>query len=320
MKAPPFVTADKLREALGFAELIEPVAEAFRRTSLGEADNGMLMLVPGETAAAGDVYVKTGVLRNEAIFIVKVAPWFAANAATGAPQGGFVAAVDSLTGYTRAILADEHYLSDIRTAAAGAVAARLFAPAQVETAAVLGAGVQAWWQSLALYHERPFQRQLVWARDAGKADRLIDRLAARLPDVTFERARSAEDAVCTADVVITATLARQPVLRGVWLRPGQHITAVGADDPTKCELDREALQRASVFVDERATAIANGDIYAAASTDAERAALIRAEIGEVLTDPARGRTSDDQITLAKLVGIGAQDVAAVTTAIKVLKL
>lgn len=320
MKAPPFVTAAELRKALGFAGLIEPVAEAFRRTSMGEAHNGMIMLVPGETAAAGDVYVKTGVLKDEAIFIVKVAPWFAANAAAGAPQGGFVAAVDSLTGYTRAILADEHYLSDIRTAAAGAVAARLFAPAQVGTAAVLGAGVQAWWQTIALFHERPFRRLIVWARDAGKADKLIDRLAAELPDVVLERARSAEEAVCSADVVITATLARQPVLRGAWLRPGQHITAVGADDPTKCELDREALRRARVFVDERANAMANGDIHAAASTDADRAALIHAEIGEVLAHPARGRTSEDEITLAKLVGIGAQDVAAVTAALKALKL
>ncbi|MFM9937183.1 MAG: ornithine cyclodeaminase family protein, partial [Novosphingobium sp.] len=196
----------------------------------------------------------------------------------------------------------------------------LFAPVHVETAAVLGAGVQAWWQSLALFHERPFRRLLIWARDAGKADKLIGRLAAKLPAVAFQRAQSAEDAVRSADVVITATLSRQPIVRGAWLRPGQHITAVGADDPTKCELDREAFRRARVFVDERASAMANGDIHAAAPTDSERAKLIDAEIGDVLAQPARGRTSDDQITLAKLVGIGAQDVAAVTAAIKALKL
>lgn len=320
MNAPPFVTAGQLRAALGFADLIEPVAEAFRRSSAGNAQNGMIMLVPGESAAAGDVYVKTGVLAGEAMFIVKVAPWFAANAAAGAPQGGFVAAIDSASGYTRAILSDEHYLSDIRTAAAGAVTARLFAPPHVETAAVLGAGVQAWWQALALYHERRFRRLLIWARDADKADKLIDRLAAELPGVAIQRAPSAEDAVRSADVVITATLAREPILHGAWLRPGQHITAVGADDPTKCEVDGQALQRARVFVDERATAMANGDIHAAAQTDEDRARLIDAEIGEVLANPALGRTSADQITLAKLVGIGAQDVAAVTAAIRALKL
>lgn len=79
----------------------------------GDALNGMIMLVPGESAAAGDVYVNTGVLKGAAIFSVKVAPWFAANAAAGTPQGGFVAAIDSASGYTRVILADEHYLSAV---------------------------------------------------------------------------------------------------------------------------------------------------------------------------------------------------------------
>lgn len=320
MSVPPFVTADELRAALGFAELIEPVAEAFRRSSAGEAQNGLIVLFPGNDAAAGDVYVKSGVLSGAPLFIVKVAPWFAANTRTGMPQGGFVAVFDSATGHTRAILADEHYLSDIRTAAAGAIAARLFAPARVGTAAVLGAGVQAYWQSLALFHERSFERLLIWARDTAKADRLIERLREKLPSVDIAVAQSVEQAVRAADVLITATLSREPLVRGAWLRPGQHITAVGADDATKCELDADVLRRAVVFVDDRATAESNGDVYAAIQDGGDRAGLIDGEIGEVLTKRIDGRTSDEQITVAKLIGIGAQDVAAAAASIKALNL
>ena len=320
MSVPRIVTADELRAAIGFEQLIEPVADAFRRSSAGEAQNGLIVLFPGDDPTAGDVYVKSGVVRGEPMFIVKVAPWFAANAHAGTPQGGFLAVFDSTTGHTRAILADEHYLSDIRTAAAGAIVARLFAPARVQTATVLGAGVQAYWQSLALFHERPFERLLVWARDPAKAAALIERLRQRLPGVACQVVHIVEDAVRAADVIVTATQSREPIVRGAWLRRGQHITAVGADDPTKCELDAEVLLRASVFVDERGTAEANGDVYAAIVNGADRADLINGEIGQVLAGNLRGRFSDQQTTVAKLIGVGAQDVAAAVASVQALGL
>lgn len=310
MSAVRIVSADELRARIRFEDLIEPVAEAFRLTSAGAAQNGLIVLFPADTPQAGDVYVKAGAASGRKVYIVKIAPWFAANVQAGRPQGGFLAVFDARTGHARAILEDEHYLSDIRTAAAGALAARLFAPAQVETAAVLGAGAQAWWQTLALYRERPFQRLLLWARDRGKAEGLAARFATALPDVDIEIADSVETAVRPCDVLITATLAREPLVHGEWLRPGQHVTAVGADDPSKCELDAEALRRARVFVDERATSLANGDIGRAAVAGADLDGLIEAEIGEVMMGRAPGRRSPHDITLAKFVGIGAQDLLA----------
>src|SRR5262249_12401308 len=152
------------------------------------------------------------------------------------PQGGFLAVFDSSTGHTLAILKDEHYLSDIRTAAAGALAARALAPDNIRVASVLGSGVQAYWQCLALHRERPFQRLRIWARNATKAASLAGRLTAMLPNVLIEIERDIEQAVRDADALICATSAREPLVRGDWLHAGQHITAVGADDPTKCEL------------------------------------------------------------------------------------
>lgn len=138
--APPIIDAETLRKVVSFEDLIDPVGEAFRQSSAGRAENGLVVTFPAETREAGDVYVKTGVLWGHRVFVTKVSPWFAANVVAGRPQGGFMAVFDAMTGHTLAILDEQHYLSDIRTAAAGAVAARTLCPREVHRVAVLGTG------------------------------------------------------------------------------------------------------------------------------------------------------------------------------------
>lgn len=304
------VSADELRANVRFEDLVEPVAKAFQEFSAGFADTGLIVMFPAERPELGDVYVKTGTLRGRSTFIVKVSPWFAVNAQQGQPQGGLVGVFDSLTGHTLAILDDEHYLSDIRTAAAGALAARTLAPARVTTAAVLGAGVQAYWQPQALHRERPFQTLLIWARNRGKAAALAARLATALPTVDIQVSNTIEHTVRRADALITATPAREPLVHGRWLREGQHITAIGADDPTKCELHPTALKRARVFVDDIETNTANGDVHRAIQAGEYAAQDLAGELGEVVTGRRPGRTSDSDITVAKFVGIGVLDLIA----------
>jgi ornithine cyclodeaminase/alanine dehydrogenase-like protein (mu-crystallin family) len=304
------VDAETIRAAVTFDDLVEPVSRAFEQSSAGFADNGLIVMFPAERRELGDVYVKTGSLRGHDVYIVKVAPWFSSNVERGQPQGGFVGVFDSRTGRTLAMLNDEHYLSDIRTAAAGAVAARTLAPSVVGTAAVLGAGVQAYWQPLALYRERPITTLSIWARNPQKAEQLKTRLSAKLPDVEIRCSTDLEDTVRSADVLITTTLAREPLVNGQWLRQGQHITAVGADDPTKCELDATALRRGRVFVDTRGTAEANGDVHRAIRAGRYSIQEVAGELGEVISGRTAGRTSDDDITIATFAGIGAQDLVA----------
>lgn len=315
---PRLISADELRAIIGYEDLIEPVSLAFQRSSAGKADNGLIVLFPATTPKDGDVYVKTGVLHGHDHYLVKVSPWFAENLATGAPQGGFMAVFDSRTGHTLAIINEQHYLSDIRTAAAGALAARVFAPVAVHTAVVLGSGTQAFWQARALFGERPYGRLLIWARDPKKAQALAERLFPVLPGVDITIALDAEQAVRQADVIVTATLARNPILRRDWLRPGQHITAVGADDATKCELDVETLQAAKVFVDSVETTLANGCVHRAISLGKYLQSQISGEIGDVLAGRIPGRQTSDEITVAKFVGLGVQDLAAATAAIRLL--
>jgi ornithine cyclodeaminase/alanine dehydrogenase-like protein (mu-crystallin family) len=316
--ASPIIGAERLRSAVGFRDLIEPVSRAFQACSAGRAQTGMLVLRPHEDAGRGDVYVKSGVVHGEPVFIVKVSPWFATNVETGQPQRGFIAVFDSGTGHTRAILDEQHYLSDIRTAAAGALAARVLAPPVVTTAAVLGAGVQAYWQVCALYSERPFESLMIWARDPDKARALAARLAPILPDVVFEIAPSAEAAVRAAEVVIAATASREPLVRGAWLRPGQHITSVGADDATKCEVDASSLNQARVFVDDRQTALAHGNVHRAVTRHDYRAEALAGEIGEVLAGSVAGRVDPAGITIASFVGTGVQDLVAARVALEKL--
>jgi ornithine cyclodeaminase len=305
------IDAATLRASLRFEHLIEPMAQAFREASSGSADNGLIVMFPAARRDDGDVYVKTGTLVGHRLFVVKVAPWFRKNVERGWPQGGLVAAFDASNGRLLALFDDEHYLSDIRTAAAGAVAARALAPPTIDTVAVLGAGSQAYLQSLALHSVRPFRTLIVWARQPERAEWLARRIQVALPGVEVRVRADIEPSVRSAHVLITATPSRDALVRGEWLRPGVHVTAVGADDPTKCELDADCLRTSRVFVDCRATAAANGDVHRAVRDGTYRLEQLAGELGEVLLGRVVGRRGPDDMTVAKLVGIGAQDVVAV---------
>ena len=314
-----WVSVDALRKTVGFEDLIEPVGQVFQEFSAGLAESGLVAMFPGATQELGDVYVKTGSIRGHAVYIVKVSPWFAINSAQGRSQGGFIAVFDALTGYTHAILAEEHYLSDIRTAAAGALAARALAPTTMRTAAVFGTGVQAFWQPRALYRERHFEELLIWGRDPRKVEELIERLAPHLPGVRIRSESSLETAVLSADVLLTTTSTRAPLIRGEWLRPGQHITAIGADDATKCELDAQCFLRADrLIVDSVEAAKANGDIYRHLSSGSITLERVHGEIGDVLSGHLKGRTDANEITIAKFIGLGVQDLAAAETSLSML--
>ncbi|MGO4535707.1 ornithine cyclodeaminase family protein [Leifsonia sp. 2MCAF36] len=314
------VGPEQIRAAVGLPDLIEPVAEAFRRASAGEAESGLVVMFPALQPDEGDVYVKTGTLTGSPVHIVKVSPWFRVNVEDRRPQGGFIAVLDSRTGHTLALLQDDHYLSDLRTAAAGAVVARSMVSPGIRTALVVGSGTQAYWQSLALHRERPYQALLVWARDPQKAHELTMQLAPVLHGVTFEVVSELEPSVRRADVILTTTQAREPLIQGRWLRPGQHITAIGADDATKCELDTAVLRRARVFVDARDTARETGEVFRAIRDDGYALDEIAGELGEILAGATPARTRTDDITVATLSGLGVQDLVAAQVALQRLGL
>jgi ornithine cyclodeaminase/alanine dehydrogenase-like protein (mu-crystallin family) len=314
------VDAARLRALVGFEDLIEPVSRAFQDFSAGLAQCAIVIMYPGSDSSLGDAYVKTGCIRGHSHYIVKVSPWFAVNRDLAQPQGGFVAVFDSATGHTAAIFNDEHYLSDIRTAAAGTLAARMLAPESVRLAGVLGTGVQAYWQARALFSERKFKSLLIWGRDRERAEALKEKLAPWLPGVGIDVVGAVREVVEAAQVLITATTAREPIVRGEWLHPGHHVTAVGADDNTKCELDVLCLKRANrLIVDSRESARDHGEVHRWLKQGALSIDDIHGELGEVLAGSVLGRRSAEEITIAKLVGIGVQDLAAAEVSIDKLQ-
>ncbi|MFC9976575.1 ornithine cyclodeaminase family protein [Spirillospora sp. NPDC127200] len=315
----PLYTADQIRTAVGLADLIEPAAEALAAFSTTEGAQAPVMVLP--LADGGDSHIKAAHLPGGRHFLVKIANWFPGNRARGLPEGGgFVALFDATTGAVTALLEDEHHLSDLRTAAAGAVCARALARPEAARATVLGTGRQAELQAHALTLVRPIRQISVWGRDHGRAAALATRLGHDLPHTEVGAAADPEQAVQRSDIVVTATASLTPVLFGSWLRPGQHVTALGADAPAKRELDGAGLQRATrVFVDSRELGLRYGDVHAAIARGEVTEDRIDGEIGEVLAGRLPGRRTPEDITVAKLIGIGPQDLAAAETALALLE-
>lgn len=264
----------------------------------------------------GEVDVKTAYIPGFDGFAIKVSPGFFDNPKIGLPSlNGLMILFSARTGLVEALLLDNGYLTDVRTAAAGAVAARHLAPRIVTTAGVLGTGVQARLQLQAAHLVRPFGKALVWGRDMNKARTCARDIAAAL-GIEAEARTDGASVVAESQLVVTTTPAEEPVLRAAWLHPGLHITAMGSDQAGKNEIEPGALARADLYVADRVSQCELlGELRSAI-----RAGLWSAgsppELGEIVTGAKPGRTSDDQITICDLTGTGAQDTAIATFAVR----
>jgi ornithine cyclodeaminase len=303
-----------VRAALDMAACIEACDVAFARYSTGLASTpSVISLNISEQDAT--VHVKAGYVSEQPYFAIKVASGFPRNLALGIPaNGGLVLAFDARTGEPAAFLLDNGYITDLRTGAGGGVAARHLARKDIRTVAVIGTGTQARYQLDALAEVRPgFTEVRVWGRDAERTAGCAAELRRRglLPDgCTVTVTEDVRAAVDGADVVITCTASTQPLVRAEWLAPGVHVTAVGSDDVGKQELDATVLAAADlVVVDSRAQCALFGELQHAVG-----AGLMRAEdaveLGEVCAGSHPGRTTDEQLTVCDLTGVGVQDVAA----------
>lgn len=260
-------------------------------------------------AVHGEVDVKTAWIPGFEGFAIKVSPGFFDNPGIGLPSlNGLMILLSAKTGLVQAVFLDNGYLTDIRTAAAGAVAARHLAPETVETAGVIGTGVQARLQIQAAHLVRPFSRVLVHGRDMDRARACAADLARGL-GITAEAVADPAALVAESQLVVTTTPARSPVLKAEWLHPGLHVTAMGADQEGKNEIAPEALARADAYVCDRVAQCEKlGELRAA------RAAGLwpgdpPAELGEVILGRRPGRRTAGDITICDLTGTGVQDTA-----------
>lgn len=300
---------NEIRSLIGPSQALATVRDAFIRLAQGAATlPGVIGLdIPPH---GGEVHVKGAWLHGTPYFSIKEAAGFYANAGRGLPiSSGLILVFDATTGFLRALLLDNAYLTELRTGAAGALAADLLARREVRQVGILGAGGQARYQLEALVGVRQPQRVLIWGRTPERARACAAELQQRfgLPVAAVATAR---EAVAGSEVVVTATPSREPVLRAEWVEPGTHVTAVGSDGPDKQELDVELLARADKVVADRLDqCLRLGEIHHAVAAGRFSAGMLHAELGELAAGLKPGRASEAEITVADLTGVGVQDAA-----------
>ncbi|WP_374634206.1 ectoine utilization protein EutC [Paracoccus sp. (in: a-proteobacteria)] len=309
------LSEDQLRARIALDETaIDVIEAAFATLAQGGVRMPPIlsMHLPDRNA---ELDVKTAYVPGLSGFAVKISPGFFDNPARGLPStSGLMVVLSRETGRVRAVLLDNGYLTDVRTAAAGGVAARHLSRPESSRAAIFGAGLQARMQLQALRLVRPISQAVIWARDAARAQRLAADLGGDGLQVRAEP--DPERAAASADIIVTTTPASQPILRADWLRPGQHITAMGSDQPGKNELDPHCLSRADLYVADRLSQTRIlGELRAALAAGTAPEPAATAELGQIIAGQRPGRRSPDQITIADLTGTGVQDTAIATHAL-----
>jgi ornithine cyclodeaminase len=269
------------------------------------------VLLPDELALVppgGEIHIKGAFVVGAPWIVFKVATGFPDNEVHGlAINDGFSVVLDAQTGAPTAILRDRGWLTELRTAAAGALAAELLSRSDASRAAIIGAGAQASWQLRALRAVRPIREVRVYNRTTERAERFVRN--EEWSGLHLRVAETVEEAVAGADVIVTTTASRSPILEAAWVAPGTHITAMGSDFPSKQELGIGLLAAADrVVADAVAVCARVGELHHAlvAGALAQDAAI---ELCDLVAGRSPGRTDPSQITIADLCGLGVYDAA-----------
>ncbi len=288
-------------------EAISIVEEGFVKLANGEVTMPPIMRVDIHDQN-GEVDVKSAYVKGKEMFAIKVSSGFFNNYKLGLPSGnGLMMLLSTKTGIPQALLLDNGYLTHVRTAAAGAIAAGYLSRENIRTVGVIGAGDQARYQIRALKLVRDFKRVLVYSRSLDRAERYAEEMRVEL-GLDVQAVENAEAVVRNSDTVITTTPANEPVIKAEWVHPGLHITAMGSDAEHKQELESEILRRADKLVcDTKAQCSRLGELHHALDSRvlADDSSVL--ELGQLASKQMKGREDDRQITVCDLTGTGVQD-------------
>ena len=300
----------QIRELLPMTECIELMADALSALARGEVyqplrtiirppeAHGLLGLMPAYRAG------------EQGAFGLKAICVFPENPAKGkdAHQGA-VMLFSRETGELLALM-NASEITAIRTAAVSAVATRLLAREDAQQLGIIGAGVQARTHLAALAAVRPVRRARVACRNIEHAEQLAREMQSKF-SFPIEPVRTNQEAVCEADVIVTATSSLEPVIDRDWISPGAHVNAIGTHSPNSREIDSATMAAARIFVDRRESALnESGDYLLAAKEGLVSPESIVGEVGELLIGTKTGRTSSTEITLFKSLGLAIEDVVS----------
>ncbi len=309
---PKVIELDEIKQLVDVPKLIQGIEDGFVLYS----DDKVVVPPVGFLnfkEPPGDVHIKYGYVKNDDVYVLKVASGFYDNEKNGVPfADGVILVFSQQTGHLKLVLHDQCWLTDMRTAAAGAVAARYLAPKNVSCIGIIGTGGQARMQLEMLKDIVDCKQCLVWGRDAAKVEKMIGDLRANTTiqdwGLNIKAAADINELVAACNLIVTTTSAREALISADMVIKGTHITAMGSDDLGKQELAAELLGKADrVVADSISQCVHHGECSHAVNdkTIAEKSIL---ELGNVIKNPELGRTSDEQITVADLTGVAIQDI------------
>lgn len=303
---PKIFNLSEIKEALKDQNPIPAIEEGFIAYSQGK------VIVPpvGELQFSnppGEVHIKYGYIVNDDYYVIKIASGFYENIRFNLPTTeGLMLIFLQKTGELAAILLDEGYLTQVRTAAAGAVVAKYLAPKNVRCIGIIGAGTQGKMQLEYLKSIIDCKDVVVWGINHQELDAY--RAEMEPQGYNIKTTLDTRDVAAHCNLIVTATPSKSPLLWAGQIQKGTHITAMGSDTPEKIELDPEILQRADIVVaDSISQCLLRGEIHQALKTGAIRKDEI-VELGNVIMEKSLQRMSDEQITVADLTGVAVQDI------------
>ena len=300
------IKLSQIKEALKNFDPIQGIEEGFVAYSQGK------VVVPpiGEMIfedPPGDAHIKYGFIKDDDYYVIKIASGFYDNPKIGLPcSNGLMLLFSQKTGELKCILLDEGYLTNVRTAAAGAVAAKYLAPKNVHRIGIFGAGLQGKMQLEYLKPIRDCRDVIVWGVNQQELDAYKEDMEPL--GFTIQTTLEADDIASTCNLIVTCTPATSPLLREEQIQKGTHITAMGSDTPEKQELDSAILKKADrVVVDSISQVLERGESF-----QAMKAGLIKkedlVELGTIISNMEMQRSSEDEITIADLTGVAVQDI------------
>ena len=303
---------DEIKRLLDTTQLIEEIETGFVLYSEGKVNVPPVGFLHFDDPP-GDVHIKYGFVSGDDYYVLKMASGFYNNSELDLPVAdGVILVFSQKTGELKLILLDKCWLTDMRTAAAGAVAAKHLAARNIHHIGIVGTGVQARMQLEMLRTVVDCQSCFIWGRDSTKVQGMLDDLRASesIQDwgLDIQAAETLDDLVSDCNLIVTTTSAKNPLIRGDQVRKGTHITAMGSDDDGKQELEAVLLAKADrVVADSISQCSQYGEcLHAIQGGLIEEGSIL--ELGQVIKNPAIGRTSEDQITVVDLTGVAIQDI------------
>lgn len=302
-----WLTQEEVTSVIDMNSDMQVVERAFRQHGLGK-----VQMPPKSylyyTAYNGDLRAMPAYLEDENITGVKIVNVHPGNPSRGLPTVmALIVLISPETGAPVAIM-DGTYLTDVRTGAAGGIAAKYLARKDSKVIGLVGAGNQAKTQLEALYEVFEPELVRITSRTKESSEKFIREMADAAPcEIRYEESI---EKVCDCDILVTTTPTRKPIVKAQWIKEGTHINAIGADAVGKEELDPELLIRSKIIVDDIVQALHSGEVNVPLSKHYISENDIHAELGEVIVGLKPGRTSEEEITIFDSTGLAIQDVAS----------